>query len=553
MGRNVRRRLSAGVAAAALGGALLATPAEATIGWNPGTVVVPDGSLEESRPQVAVDSEGSRHVVFHDENLDVWLVEVGVRGDVARPVQLFESTEDEFGGYPRIAVDDQDRITVVWYVTDWAPGKNSRVEARTVSADGQLGETQVLSDPEDNAYYPELAVDSSGVATVVWETEIGGGHPGTIQAVRLAAGTGVPLGPVLDLDGPVGEFPEGIGVGDLTLAMDQADRATVAWARRDGDPDGNFRNATIRAVRLSPDGVPGATQAVSDDPSVDFRYPQAVVAPDGTVTIVYTGFDDIAGTMANRLSSTDGTPGTPFLVSDPDLHSLDDPAAAVDGQGRVTVAWVAYGPEGDQVETRRIGADGSLEPERAPLGRKGATAGRLEMIAIASDPDGRVHVAWPGADGRATRMHGVRLASSDGAPSTTHRLSSPGVAASFDEVIDIAVDARDRASVVWSRGGATAVRRSRAPGLGPVPADTRILSGPRDGKVVQDATPRFRFEADTVEAVFQCRVDDRRWRPCSAPMTTRSLPDGRHRFRVRAIDADGTGAGRPAVARFRVR
>jgi hypothetical protein len=165
-----------------------------------------------------------------------------------------------------------------------------------------------------------------------------------------------------------------------------------------------------------------------------------------------------------------------------------------------------------------------------------------------------VHVAWPGADRGATRMHGVRLASSDGAPSTTHRLSSPGTASSFDEVIDIAVDARDRASVVWSRGGATAVRRSRAPEAGPTSAGTKILSGPRKGKAIKDTTPRFTFEADTVQATLECRVDRRRWRPCTSPMTTRPLPTGRHTFAVRARDADGTPPDRtPAKARFKVR
>ena len=554
---DVRRRLLAVTAATALGGTLLAAPASATIGWDGGSLVVPDGTLEERRPQVAVDSSGDRHVVYDDEGGDVWLVEVAAGGGQGEPVRLSSADGEGRAGYPRIAVDDEDRITVAWYVVDPAQQGHSHVAARTMSADGVLGELQVLSDLADNSYYPELVADSTGEVTVVWENEIGGGHPGKIQAVRLAPGTGAPLAPVVDLDDPGGEVPEGIGVGDLTIGIDPADRATVAWVRRDGDADGGFRNATIRAVRLDAEGVPGPIQAVSDDPAVDFRYPQVVVAPDGTVTVVYTRFGDVAGTVATRLSAVDSTPGAPLLVSDPERDTWDDPAATVDGKGRVTVAWLAQGPTDFTVETRRIDADGRLERERPPVGVRGSTSARMEMIGLASDARGRVVVAWPGADGPRggeTRMHAVRLAPGTGAASTTHRLSSPGEWDAFGEVVDVAMDSRHRASVVWTRYGATAVRRSWAPRFGPTPAKTRLLSGPRNGELVKDATPRFRFEADTVEAGFECRTDGGRWRPCTSPETTRRLDKGRHTFAVRAADGDGTRPDQsPEVARFRVR
>ena len=555
MNRNVRHGVLLGAAVAALVGPLVASPSEATIGWDGGTLVVPQGTLEERRPQVVVDSDGDRHVAYSDADADVWLAEVGSRGALGTPVRLFDSSEQNGGGYPRLAIDDQDRITVVWYVTDASQGSRSHVESRTVGADGQLGATQVLSDLADNAYYPEVVVDSAGVATVVWENEIGGGWPGRVQAVRLAAGSGSPSGPVVDLDDPGGEVPDGIGVGDVTVAMDASDRATVAWVRFDGN--GSEENATIRAVRLTAEGDPGATQLVSDDPSTDHRYPRIAIAPDGTATVVYTRFGGVAATMATRLSAADGTPGTPVLLSDPQRDTLDDPAVTVDDQGRVTVAWFSYGAEGSWLETRRIGADGAPEPERAPVGRKGNTLARMELIALASDSKGRVVVAWPGADGRRgqeTRMHAVRLSAATGAPSTTHRLSSAGDWDAFGEVVDVAVDSRDRASVVWTRYGATAIRRTLAPSKGLVPANTWILTGPSKGEATEDATPRFTFEASTVEARFQCRLDDGRWRSCSSPMTTGRLDEGRHELAVRAVDADGTPPDpSPAVARFTVR
>lgn len=553
--RGNRRRWRAGGATAVCLAAILTAgtgPTVAGTGWEAGGLLVPTGTAEERRPQVAVDSEGDRHVVWDDSNGHVWIAEAESGGTTAAPVRLFASDGANGGGYPRIAIDVEDRITVVWYVTDPSHERRSHVEARTVSPTGQLGATQVLSDLDENAYYPEVAVDSEGVATVVWENQVGGGWPGRIEAVRLAPGTGTPEGPVMTLDDPGGEVPDGIGVVDATLAMGPDDRAVVAWTRFDGAAEGSSRHATVRAVRLGPEGTPGEVEPVSDDPTLDFRYPAIAVAPDGTTTIVTTRFGSTAATVATRFSATDFEPGAPSAVSDPQQNSWDDPTVAVDGLGRVTVAWWAAGPDGTVLRTRRLGPDGELEEPRSALGLQAGIFARMELVAMAADADGRVMVAWPGADGRGPRMHAVRIGKG-GQPSTTQRLSSPGDASSFGEVVDLTIDVRGRASVVWSRYGAVAVRRSLAPDVGRVPADTTILRGPGDGKVVRDRTPRFVFEAGTVEATLQCRVDGRRWKKCSSPFVTPRLADGRHRFRVRAVDADGARPDpTPAVARFRV-
>jgi hypothetical protein len=550
------RGIRTGVAAVIVAVGLLAVPtapAGAAVPWNRGAVVVPQGTSAD-HPQIAVNARGDRFVVYADQERDIWLVELNTFGDL-QPRTLLYADPDKRAGYPRIVVDDQDRITVAWYVVDPALGDRTHVAARTVAADGSLGELQVLSDLDDNAYYPEVAVDSAGVATVVWENQLGGGNPGRIEGVRLAAGTGAPLGAPMTLDDPSAGADDAVGVADLTVAMDPQDRAVVAWVRFDGDADGNFRQATVRALRLSAEGTPGEVQPVSDDPSVSSRYPAVAVAPDGTATIAYTTFGDVAATMVTRLSPVDATPGTPVRVSSPERPTSDDPAVTVDDQSRVTVGWTSFKGSSIQVETRRIGADGQLEAPRAPLGRV-ATFGRREMLALSSDDRGRVVVAWPGADGsggRDSRMHAVRLTAGAGAPSTTHRLSAPGGWGSIGEVIDIVTDSRGRTSAVWSSNGQAAVRRAAPARYGLVSAQSTILAGPRQGQTTDDPTPTFRFEASTVQAVLECRVDGQPWTSCTSPTTVGPLDDGRHVFEVRAKDPDRTGwESLTAVARFRV-
>lgn len=123
-------------------------------------------------------------------------------------------------------------------------------------------------------------------------------------------------------------------------------------------------------------------------------------------------------------------------------------------------------------------------------------------------------------------------------------------------------------------GGRLNVESSLA--LGPVaagsPDDDEWFAPPPGGPAVQpDTTPpatliakrpprttkrrraAFRFRASEPVRHFRCKLDRRRWRPCSSPQRYRRLAAGRHVFRVRAIDLAGNVEA-PATRRvWRVR
>ena len=50
---------------------------------------------------------------------------------------------------------------------------------------------------------------------------------------------------------------------------------------------------------------------------------------------------------------------------------------------------------------------------------------------------------------------------------------------------------------------------------------------------------RFAFEADEDGATFECKLDRKKWKPCSSPRKYK-VREGKHKFRVRATDAAGT-------------
>ena len=83
-----------------------------------------------------------------------------------------------------------------------------------------------------------------------------------------------------------------------------------------------------------------------------------------------------------------------------------------------------------------------------------------------------------------------------------------------------------------------------------VSPDTALGSGP--GGSTNDPTPSFAFSASGGASGFDCRIDDGAFSACSSPFTTPSLPDGAHRFEVRARDAVGNLDGSPASRSFTV-
>ncbi|HYI20919.1 MAG TPA: hypothetical protein VD836_19540 [Solirubrobacteraceae bacterium] len=54
-------------------------------------------------------------------------------------------------------------------------------------------------------------------------------------------------------------------------------------------------------------------------------------------------------------------------------------------------------------------------------------------------------------------------------------------------------------------------------------------------------------------STFSCRLDKKRFKPCTSPKTYRELRRGRHVFRVKARDRAGNLDATPAVKRFRIR
>ncbi|HEX2129272.1 MAG TPA: PQQ-dependent sugar dehydrogenase, partial [Solirubrobacterales bacterium] len=89
----------------------------------------------------------------------------------------------------------------------------------------------------------------------------------------------------------------------------------------------------------------------------------------------------------------------------------------------------------------------------------------------------------------------------------------------------------------------------------PVAADTDPPQTSLKLKRKNDRGTRWvaRLRSDEPGSTFECRLDQRRWKPCGAKRRLKNLDPGRHRFRARATDAAGNTDPKPAKDRFRTK
>lgn len=82
------------------------------------------------------------------------------------------------------------------------------------------------------------------------------------------------------------------------------------------------------------------------------------------------------------------------------------------------------------------------------------------------------------------------------------------------------------------------------------PPETRIT---KDAPKQTDQTKvKFKFRSDEAGSTFQCKLDKKPWKRCSSPKTVKRLDEGKHLFKVRAVDAAGNRDPTPAKDTFKV-
>ena len=274
-------------------------------------------------PQVAVDAAGNIYAVWEDDtaNNSNILFSRSTDGGAtfSSPRNLSNSAGWSFG--PRLLVDSQGGVNVVW--VDPTPGNQDIFFTR--SADGGLTFTtpqNLSNDPADSGN-PQMAADSSGNISVVWENDDVTNGVLFTHSTDWGATFSTPVNLATN---PSGSFGPQIAVG--------ADGSiNVAW-----EDDFNFQS-DISFSRSTDKGATFSTpKNVSSNAGNSFL---AQIAVDTTGNIYVAWMDNTPGNYAILLSRS-ADQGATFSSAKNLSNSPGDsgnPQIGVDANGGTYVIW----------------------------------------------------------------------------------------------------------------------------------------------------------------------------------------------------------------------
>ena len=265
----------------------------------------------EQDPGIAVNAAGAMAAVWTDETPSGdLLVQASVRsaagGAWSAPANISATGVSAFDA--RVALDAGGRATVVWTRYD---GSTTTVQSRTKAAGGAWALFILpLSAPGQNATTPQIAVDGSGNATVVWSRSNGSNN---IVQATTRVGTGAWSAPMdLSAVGGSAYSPQ--------IAVDPQGDATVVWKRLNG------AKYVAQAARRVAGGAWGAPEDLTDSsptPGLSPADPQIASDQAGNGVAVW-GREDNNGTIDVQ--------GIGLDVAGPVLTGLSIPTAGVTGQ-----------------------------------------------------------------------------------------------------------------------------------------------------------------------------------------------------------------------------
>jgi len=225
-------------------------------------------------------------------------------------------------GEPQIALDGSGNAIVVWDQDD-GTGVGSIYANRYVAGSGWGTATAIESD-DINVGRPMIAVNGSGHAVAVWPESEGANY--SFHANRYTAGSG--WGTATNI---------GIVTGEVTrykIAMDKDGNAIAVWSQSDGTANNIYTNYYV------PETGWGTAKTLENEP-YDAWSPEIAFDGYGDAIAVWTQSDGTAiRVWAKQYSLGFWEAGKTNIESDP--HDCYGPKIAINKSGDTVVVWQTY-------------------------------------------------------------------------------------------------------------------------------------------------------------------------------------------------------------------
>ena len=196
-----------------------------TAGWGAPEVVDDDDGADARGAQVAVDPSGNAVVVWEQSEgvpapYTIFANRFTPTAGWGAPEQI-ETDDGGYAAYPQVAVDTSGTAVAVWMQSE---GDRFNIFANRFTPAAGWGAAEQI-ETGDYAAYPQVAVDPSGNAIAVWQQQ--GGARDTIFANRFTPTAGWGAAERIETDDEVDAFlPQ--------VAVDPSSNAVVVWVQSDG-------------------------------------------------------------------------------------------------------------------------------------------------------------------------------------------------------------------------------------------------------------------------------------------------------------------------------
>jgi hypothetical protein len=275
-------------------------------------------------PQLALNEHGKAIAIWQHSTGGIGIIQasrLAFGGVWTTPTDLSNPGQD--ASFPQVAVDPAGNAVAVW---ERSNGTNIIIQAATFSSEGTTWTTPVnLSNPGQDARFPQVAVDSAGNAVAVWQRSDGTNT--IIQATTLPFGAATWTTPV-NLSDP------GQDASSSQVKVDPAGNAVAVWQRSDGT------NTIIQAATFSFGGATWTTAKNLSSPGQNATRPQIAVDTTGNAVAVWQRSDGTNTIIqAATLPFGGETWATPVDLSDPGQDSSLPQVAFNNAFGSVAVVW----------------------------------------------------------------------------------------------------------------------------------------------------------------------------------------------------------------------
>jgi hypothetical protein len=355
---------------------------------------------------------------------------------------------------PKVSFDGSGNAMAVWLQSDGS--RNNVMARRYIASTAQWGTVTVVDNLDVDALAPDVAMDASGNAIVVWsqlDAPPSAASAGNVWARRYTASTGT-WGSVEPLEAIDGRADQ------VKIAIDAKGNAMVVWMKRKDFLVTNMWSRYFSGIT----GAWAATQLVETIPG-DTSNPSIAFSAKGEAMAMWQQFDGARiGLFSNHYNAVANTWGASQPVDSGGTYGVSVAHLALQSNGNATAVWTQYDGTRANIKASRYSAT-AVAWSTPTIILDTTTGGNASAPRVAVDASGNAMAVWAQIHDNNSNNPRISIWSNTFTASTgvwgTATLVETDDTSNANQP-QVAIDASGSATVVWEQAGNVWTRRVSA-------------------------------------------------------------------------------------------